>query len=577
MKRYILISFSLVCFGNVFAQNNEFTTVFEQSNAKQTATYNQVIDFYTRLSEAYPMIKVIEKGDTDAGLPLHLILLNPDQNFNIDQVRKHKRVLLINNGIHPGEPDGIDATMMLYRDIAQGKIKSPKHTLLATIPIYNIGGALNRNSHSRTNQNGPMEYGFRGNAKNYDLNRDFVKSDSKNAFAFAEIYHELKPDVFIDDHVSNGADYQYILTHLFTQHNKLGSYSGRYLNQELKPALIASLKKKDYHMTPYVNVFNQVPEKGFAQFFDSPRYSTGYTTLWNTLGMMVETHMLKSYDKRVYGTYELISSMIDIIEKDHLKIKQVRSKSQEDFKNRKTYPVAWELVKDTATILDFKGFQGQYIPSEVTGLTRLKYDRSKPFTKPVKHYDTYRAVKTVDIPKAYLIPTAWNQVIERLKVNQIEMQLINNTEELTVEVYNIKDYETVKSPYEGHYLHKNTQLSTTIEQITIIPGSYYRVPTQQAGIRYILETLEPEAVDSFFNWNFFDTILQQKEGFSPYVWEDLALEFLKENPSINKAFEAKRQTDTTFANNWYLQLDWIHKKSPYHEKAHLRYPIYRIP
>src|SRR5690606_6277496 len=170
MKKYFLITLTMVCFGSLFAQNNEFITIFERSNAKETATYTQVIDFYKRLSQAYPTIKVIEKGITDAELPLHLVLLNPNQNINIDQIRKHKRVLIINNGIHPGEPDGIDATMMLYRDIAQGKIKSPKHTLLATIPIYNIGGSLNRNNHSRTNQNGPMEYGFRGNAKNYDLN-----------------------------------------------------------------------------------------------------------------------------------------------------------------------------------------------------------------------------------------------------------------------------------------------------------------------------------------------------------------------------------------------------------------------
>ncbi|HLV62046.1 M14 family metallopeptidase [Galbibacter sp.] len=577
MKKYFLITLTMVCFGSLFAQNNEFTTIFERSNAKETATYTQVIDFYKRLSQAYPTIKVIEKGITDAGLPLHLVLLNPDQNFNIDQVRKHKRVLLINNGIHPGEPDGIDATMMLYRDIAQGKIKSPKHTLLATIPIYNIGGSLNRNNHSRTNQNGPMEYGFRGNAKNYDLNRDFVKSDSKNAFAFAAIYHELQPDVFIDNHVSNGADYQYILTHLFTQHNKLGSHTGKYLNQELKPALIASLKEKHFDMTPYVNVFNQVPEKGFAQFFDSPRYSTGYTTLWNTLGMMVETHMLKSYDKRVYGTYELISSMIDLIEKDYVKIKQVRAKSQEEFQRGKTYPITWEVAKDTATLMNFKGFEAKHILSKVTGLSRLKYDRSKPFTKPVRHYDTYKPVKTINIPEAYLIPAVWDKVIERIKVNQIEMQLLESEQELTVAVYHIQDYQTAKSPYEGHYLHKNTQVKTSTEQIHILPGTYYRVPTQQPGIRYILETLEPEAVDSFFNWNFFDTILQQKEGFSPYVWEDVAYEFLEKNPSIKNAFETKRRSDTTFANNWYLQLDWIHKKSPYYEKAHTRYPIYRIP
>ena len=44
--------------------------------------------------------------------------------------RKDKRILLINNGIHPGESDGIDATMLLFRDIADGTIAMPKHTVL---------------------------------------------------------------------------------------------------------------------------------------------------------------------------------------------------------------------------------------------------------------------------------------------------------------------------------------------------------------------------------------------------------------------------------------------------------------
>lgn len=576
MKKYSAVILALFSVMSLVAQNSKFTTVFEQSNGKATATYAQVIDYYKQLASSYPMIKVVEQGITDSGKPLHLVILNPDKNFDFDHIRSHKRILLINNGIHPGEPDGIDATMMLYRDIAQGKIKPPKHTVIATIPIYNVGGALNRNSSSRTNQNGPQSYGFRGNAKNYDLNRDFIKSDTKNAAAFAEIFHSVKPDVFIDNHVSNGADYQYVLTHLFTQHNKLGAEAGNYLNQELKPALEASLKEKKYDITPYVNVFNKVPEKGFSQFFDSPRYSSGYTSLWNTLGMMVETHMLKPYDSRVYGTYALMSSMIDIIEKDYLKIKEVRTKSNIHFQNAKNYTVKWEVSKDTASIVNFKGFEGRYIPSKVTGKTRLKYDRSKPFTKAVKHYDTYLADKAVRIPKAYLIPKAWDNVIRRLKLNHIELETLDTPKTLEVEVYHIEDYQTVSSPYEGHYLHKNTKVNSTTQQLEILPDTYYWVPTDQPGVRYLLETLEPEAVDSFFNWNFFDTILQQKEGFSPYVWEDKAAEFLENNPEIKARFEAKRKRDTVFAQNWYLQLDWIHKKSPHYEKSHMRYPIYRI-
>ena len=94
-----------------------------------------------------------EMGLTDSGEPLHIVTFNPDKQFDFKKIQKEKAVLLINNGIHPGEPDGIDATMMLFRDLALGKIKVPKNLVIVNIPIYNIGGALNRGSFSRANQN----------------------------------------------------------------------------------------------------------------------------------------------------------------------------------------------------------------------------------------------------------------------------------------------------------------------------------------------------------------------------------------------------------------------------------------
>tara|TARA_R110002033_G_scaffold5336_3_gene23375 strand:- start:6708 stop:7643 length:936 start_codon:yes stop_codon:yes gene_type:complete len=306
---YVAILFILIisCNSSYKKENFDFETQFEKSNGMETATYDETILFYKNLAEKYREISIQEIGMTDSGKPLHIITLNPDKEFHFNTIHKTKNIILINNGIHPGESDGIDATMMLFRDLADGTIETPKNTVLVTIPIYNIGGSLNRNATTRTNQNGPKEYGFRGNARNYDLNRDFIKCDTKNAKTFTQIFHLINPDVFIDNHVSNGADYQYTLTHLFTQHNKLGGNLGDYIHNEMMPKLEQKLAKKKLDITPYVNVFNSVPESGFNQFFDTPRYSTGYTTLWNTLGMMVETHMLKPYKQRVYGTYELMS------------------------------------------------------------------------------------------------------------------------------------------------------------------------------------------------------------------------------------------------------------------------------
>ena len=582
MKKYLVLSLGLLSLISCDLEKYQLVTEydletnFEKSGGKETGTYEEVIDFYTQLAESSGKVSLEEFGKTDSGKPLHLVIYSPSEEFDFEDLRKKNSIILINNGIHPGESDGIDATMMLFRDLAGDSIAAPKNTVLATIPIYNVGGALNRNSTSRTNQNGPAEYGFRGNARNYDLNRDFIKADTRNTRSFYEIFHHVKPDIFIDNHVSNGADYQYTLTHLFTQHNKLGGELGNYLDEQIMPALEDSLAKKDWDITPYVNVFNEVPEEGFSQFNDLPRYSTGYTTLWNTIGMMVETHMLKPYPKRVKGTYELMRSMIGIAEKDRERMKDLRNRASRKYLTDRWYPINYKPDMENPSKRNFKGYEGEMIASEVTGGERLKYDTQKPFTKEVNYYDNFIAEDTIEIPRAYIVPQGWWQVTDLLKLNQIKLEPLARDTTLYVETYSIEDFKTGEQAYEGHYKHSETRVSKTMDSVEFRKGDFV-VKTFQEGARYLIETLEPGAPDSFFNWNFFDTVLQQKEGFSPYVFEDIAKNMLDENPELKERFEEKKNNDTEFSNNWYAQLDWLHKQSKHYEEAHLRYPIFRMP
>ena len=554
----------------------EFSTPFENSKGTETATYEEVLTFYLKLAKEFSEINVQTIGETDSGYPLHLVTYNPDGEFNFKKLNANKTTLLINNGIHPGESDGIDATMLLFRDLVNKKITPPKNTIITTIPIYNIGGALNRNTSTRANQNGPKAYGFRGNALNYDLNRDFIKSDSKNTKTFAQIFHLVQPDIFIDNHVSNGADYQYTLTHLFTQHNKLGGALGNYLHTQFMPKLEHQLKDKNWDITPYVNVFNTPPEEGFSQFMDHPRYSTGYTTLWNTLGMMLETHMLKPYQKRVEGTYILLTTALEIAEKNGAEIKKAKTKTATYFSNLNYYPYNWQLDSLKTSTLNFKGFTADTITSDVTGYTRLKYRRDQPFTKKTAYQNYFKPSDSIKIPDAYIIKKEWTKIIDVLRTNKITFSTIEKDTSRLVEKYTIEDYRTFKQPYEGHYPHYNTKVNSIEKEVVFTKGDVF-VPTAQKGIRYLLETLEPSCVDSFFNWNYFDTILQQKEDFSPYIFEDTAAEMLQKNSALQEEFTTKKEKDTSFSKDWYAQLHWLYSKSVYYETAHLSYPIYRVP
>lgn len=561
-----------------FTATAQYQTRFEKSGGKQTPTYDEGIAYYQRLAKDFPQVRMQEKGLTDSGRPLHLVLYSRNRIFDIKKLKAQgKAVLFINNAIHPGEPDGVDASMMLLRDMLVHPARFPEldSIVVAIIPFYNIGGALNRNSTTRTNQAGPEEYGFRGNARNYDLNRDFIKADTRNARSFAAIFHELDPDLFADTHVSNGADYQYVMTLDYAQKDKLGGPLGDFNNEVFLPYMYRHLKEAGFEATPYVNAWGQTPDKGFVQFPDWPRYSTGYAALFHTIGVMTETHMLKPYDQRVKSTYAYLHGNIKFLAAYRKALLKLRDETKEAVKKQEKFAITWQADKSKQSTIAFKGYEPEYIPSEVSGLPRLHYDRSKPFTRDIPFYDTYVPLDEVTRPEAYVIPQGWHNIVELLRQNGVQMKALEKDSEMNVETYYIQELETPKQPFEGHYWHTSVKLRTEKQKLTFKKGDWF-VPVNQAVNRYIIETLEPKAVDSFFKWNFFDTILQAKEHYSGYVFEDLASDLLKKSPELKAKFDEKRKTDPEFAKNGNAQLDFIYQNSDYAEKEYMRYPIFRV-
>jgi hypothetical protein len=434
-----------------------FSIPFEK-NDNQTLTYHETIACYEKLAAAYPGIfKLSTMGSTDSGEPLHVAVVSGDGEFNPEKIRQSgRRVLLINNGIHPGEPEGIDATVLLLRDnLAKPEWKKIlEKMVIVVIPVYNIDGCLNRNSFSRANQDGPEAYGFRGNARNYDLNRDFIKCDSRNARGFNQIFQTWNPDVFVDNHTSNGADYQYTMTLIATQHNKLEAPLGQFLEETMLPELYGNMEKRGWGMIPYVDSPGETPDSGIVGFCDYGRYSTGYAALWNTIGFMPETHMLKPFKDRLWSTYAFMEVVIDFVVKHHEALGKARAAAFEKTRTKQVFELDFAMDQMKFDSIDFKGYAAKYKPSEVSGLPRLWYDRTEPFTKKIPYYNHFTASVTVDKPQAYLIPQAWEHVIERLKLNGVAMTPLEKDLEIETETYFIKDFKT-RNGWEGHYYHSD--------------------------------------------------------------------------------------------------------------------------
>ncbi len=555
--------------------NTDLKIGFEQNN-NTTATYFESIAYYKLLDKNCDNIQVNAYGMTDSGYPLHEVIITNDGVFDPELIKKNgKSILFINNGIHPGEPCGVDASMLLTRALTQGNLQHLLNKVtIALVPLYNISGSLNRGSYSRANQNGPEEYGFRGNGQNLDLNRDFVKCDSENAKTFNRLYNKWSADIFIDNHTSNGADYQYVMTLIPTQKDKMEIPLSLYMTDHLLPDLYKKMKLNNYEMTPYVYA-KTTPDQGILGFLDLPRYSSGYANLHNSISFMPETHMLKSYKDRVYSTYQFMISMLEHIDENKDALLSARQKAIQLTKTKQEFDINWKLDEKKSEKFLFKGYEAKYKPSDVSGIERLYYDQSKPYKKEISILNTYVPSLSVTKPKAYIIPRAYKQIIDKMISNGVEVMRINRDEVKEVETYQIIDFKTVKSPYEGHYLHSDLEITKRIENIKYLKGDYIIYTNQQMN-RYIIETLEPQAPDSWFSWNFFDAILNQKEYFSPYVFEDLAKKILETNPTLKLKLEEKKAKNPEFKNSSYQQLEFVYQNSKYFEKTYRRYPIGRL-
>jgi hypothetical protein len=486
--------------------------------------------------------------------------------------------ILINNAIHPGEPDGINACLIwLDQWIAQGKPLETKDgkklPLIAFIPAYNVGGMMNRSSTSRANQNGPEEYGFRGNARNFDLNRDFIKMDSKNAFTFARIFHALDPDVFIDNHVSNGADYQYTLTYIASMKERMSPEMSELTYGKCIPFLEENVKQQGWDLFPYVELKGETPAQGIHAFNDLPRYAMGYASLFHSISFTVETHMLKPFPQRVQATLAFIEGIISFTTTNNMEIEAKRRASKTWARNLTQYAYNYKL-SEQADSISFKGYEHSFPVHPITGLKELTYDRTKPYERNIPWYRSYAAIDSVVVPKYYVVGGQEQHVIDRLKVNQVRFEILTEDQIDTLNVYSVKSYKSPNNPYEGHFKLAQIEVGESEKLVQLKPGDII-IPSQQDAALFLHASLQPCAEDSYLSWNFFDSYLQQKEYFSNYVFKDQIAEILSNDQKLNEAYQLRKATDEKFRNNEWDQLYFIYSHSPYFEQTFMRLPIYQ--
>jgi hypothetical protein len=557
-----------------------YPTPYELGNQNQTSSWELCIPFYQKLAAAFPQIlQFAQIGVSDNGIPMHAGVISSDGVFAREQIKTSARpVFFNNNGIHPGEPEGIDTCMALVRDFCTQpeRLAALGATVFLFIPIYNVDGCLNRQNTSRVNQDGPELFGFRANGRNLDLNRDFIKCDSLAAQVFNQFFTSWDPDVMVDTHTSNGADYSYTMTLIQTQADKLGDGLGPFLRSTMLPKIYQDMQARGWPTCPYVNPVKVTPDDGIEDFLEVPRFSTGYAALHHTIGFMPETHMLKPYADRYASMRTLVEVVLEFTVTNAAQIQTLRAAAKLAASQRRQWPVQWKADHSRVSSFRFKGYQAVYSPSKLGNYTRLSYDRSQPWEEDIAYYDHFVAATVVATPKAYLIPQAWREVLERLRWNGIQLQSLTADQSMQVQSTHFKNIGSRSTPYEGHMFHDELEITSQTDTILARAGDVL-LYLDQPNARYAVETLEPQAHDSFFRWGFFNSVLEKKEAYSDYVFEDSALEMLAQEPALKAKFELWKIQNPELLSDQDAVLGFIFANGQrHHEPEWLRYPVYAL-
>lgn len=560
--------------GLVAKPDNPWITPAEQNGFRTTPSYDETIEWLRRMTSSTPDLRLMSIGKSAEGRDIWMVIASREGFFTADALqRSGKPTLLAQAGIHAGEIDGKDAGLMFLRDITQSGRRRDllERANFLFIPIFNVDGHERVSKFARMNQRGPELMGWRTNARNLNLNRDYAKLDADETRAVVATLERFRPDLFLDLHVTDGADYQYDITFGWNDNGYSPSIT-RWLNNILRPALMKDLENRGHVPGPLI--FPVAPDdltRGLLVGQSTPRYSTGYGDARHIGAVLVENHSLKPYEQRVLGTVVLLEVSMEVLGRAG---NQLREATMNDARlHLDPLPLAWKVPDvPTGETLPFLGVQYRTAQSAISGAPRVEWlGVPVPMRLPVVRETVIAA--SVPRAKAYWIPTAWDDIAARLRLHGITMERVASPREVDVEMYRLHDVKMAAETFEGRVLV--TARTTVEKRKERFAGGSYRVPTEQPLGELVALLLEPQSPDSFFQWGFLSEILQRTEYFENYVMEPLAEQMLAADPKLAAEFQKKLESDAAFRASPERRLNFFYERSPYLDERWLLYPIAR--
>ena len=564
----------------------DFVTACEKSRFVKTPRLSETMDYFRKLADYSPMVSVSSFGVSPQGRDLPLVIVDKDGLKDPEQIRKKGRVIvLIESCIHAGEPDGKDASMIFLRDMLVDKknIDILDDVSFLFIPVFNVDGHEDFRADNRINQNGPEELGTRNTAQLINLNRDFMKADAPEMRAWLKLYNQWMPELFIDVHVTNGADFQYVMTYAIENRGTIMEEGLRRWSLDVyEKQLNERMEKAGLPLFLYASFRKyNAPESGILIDIFDPRYSEGYAAVRNRLGLLIENHIYKPYEQRVKATVEAFIASARILAENKESLQQTIARADKVVSSpeyrQKPMEMTFKPVNKDSIWVDYLSWERDTVKSDLSGADWVRHNYDKPITLKCPMITSYEASLSVQLPEAYVLMPQWTDIIGLLDLHDIKYTRLAESKQVEVETYRYTKATFSPRQSEGRIPVLKTEYTTQTEMLEYPVGSIL-IDINQPNGRLAAWLLEPSAPGSLVYWGFFNQVVQPTNEFwiRPQYMEVKGRELLAKDPALKAEFEAKLK-DAAFAKNPQAILDFFYQKvkKTAHQNNEL-HPAWRI-
>jgi hypothetical protein len=555
----------------MLSKDADWATPFELSDGNSSASIIEMRNWFGRLRNKYSQVNELVIGQTINETEILAYTFSEDPAFSVSLHRSNKPLVVFQAGIHSGEIDGLDAGMMLFRDLCTGSLKSlAKQVDIIFIPVINIDGLTLLSDKNRINQRGPEMQGWRSNSLNQNLNRDYSKLDSYEIKAVVELISVVKPELYVDIHVTDGADYQYDITYGFQGDHAYSPNISRWLARKLRTDSDRKLSKLGHIPGDLVFLKDEKdPLQGNQLYTFGARFSHGYGDARHLPTVLVENHSLKPFKQRVLGTRVLMEAMLEAVSQD---IDGLRKSIKLDENNRQTnIPITWEIPAIPKDSVVFKSIKSTTKFSEAAGGNVTSWNAEKLDVK-IPLIQQNQPKTFINRPKFYCIPANRTDIRDRLKSHGIEHRILESDSLIEVNCIRFENFQLIgKTTNQGRTRMSASSVNFK-KKVIYRRGSTIVSTDQPLGILSCL-LLEPDSPDSFFQWGFFGDVAERTEYFEAYAMAPLADEMMKNNPELKAEFDSKCASDEAFRKDQDARLRWWYEHSEWSDENWMVYPI----